>query len=115
MSNSTDPDDTAAANPPLPDAVRALLWEYGETSITWRNHAHLITRKVLAHGELEAIAWLRKTLTDDGISQWLTANRGGGLEPRILRFWQVVLGLEDAVVEQWLEAGDKGIWGNRRT
>ena len=97
----------------LPARVRRLLWEYDPETLDWHADRDLIVRRVLVHGDWEAVSWLRRRLGDDVLRRWLTEREGDVLSPRQLRFWQVVLGLPEERVDRWVEARRDTLWTGR--
>jgi hypothetical protein len=50
---------------------------------------------------------------DDRIETFLRQRRGGGLSPRQLRYWQLLLGLSAREVDAWIGAPAAKIWSER--
>jgi hypothetical protein len=40
------------------------------------------------------------------LARWLRERRGRGLDPRQMRYWQVILDLPAQEVDQWIEAAN---------
>src|SRR5262245_59157894 len=87
----------------LPEFLRPLFCDYRFDSLSWEQDADLITGRVLAAGEWDAITWLWRRLTDEKLREWLIANEGGDLNPAQLRFWEIVLDLPRRQVNDWLK------------
>ena len=68
---------------------------------------------MLASGTWEAITWLRVCLGDQALREWIERHRGGGLSPRQLRFWELMLNLPHRQVSAWLWAEGRKIWDQR--
>jgi hypothetical protein len=66
--------------------------------------------RVLASGPLDAIRWLRRQYGDDVIRVWIIRHSGRQLSSRQLRFWETVIGLPAAAVQQWLAAPERRLW-----
>jgi hypothetical protein len=98
----------------LPQRLRPLFWDHRFARLTWEADADLITSRILAVGDWTAVRWLRRSLGDDGLRTWLERRRGAGLSSRQLRFWELVLGLSHAQVNDWLADPGRQVWEGRR-
>ena len=99
--------------PGLPALLRPLFWDYDFKTLTWDDDRDLIIARVLASGTWEAITWLRACLGDRALREWIERHRGGGLSPRQLRFWELMLNLPHRQVNVWLRAERRKIWDQR--
>ena len=108
-----EPDATPITRPRLPDEVRALFWEYDADVLSWDTDRDLIVRRVLTAGDWSAVTWLRDRLGDDALRAWIERHQGGGLNPRQLRFWELVLALPPHEVNDWIEAAQTSVWEAR--
>lgn len=106
-----DPSSTPMAD--LPGCVQSLFWEYDATALTWEADRDLIIRRVLTAGNWDAVTWLRDRLGDAGLRTWIERHRGGGLSPRQLRFWELVLDLSPGDVTAWIETARTSAWEAR--
>ena len=97
----------------LPKSIRDLFWEHDRDSISWLDDTDLIISKVLHAGTWEDVRWLRRTLGDTALRDWLLQHRGAGLEPRRLRFWQLLLNLPASDVDSWLAPHNQNPWQER--
>jgi hypothetical protein len=97
----------------LASDLRKLFWEYDDRSLSWEKDRDLITARILSSGTWTQVRWLRRQLGDPGLAAWITARQGRGLDARRLRFWQTVLGLPKARVDEWLARPDQQIWNRR--
>lgn len=97
----------------LPALLRPLFWDYDFKTLTWDDDRDLIIARVLASGTWEAITWLRTRLGDQALREWIERHRGGGLSPRQLRFWELMLNLPHRQVNAWLQAEGRKIWDQR--
>ena len=93
--------------------LRSLFWDCDYSQITWTGHRDLILSRVLANGTWEAIQWLRKTLGDKELRDYVVAHRGRGLSPRQLRFWELILGIPHRNVSAWLKEPGRAVWDRR--
>ena len=69
--------------------------------------------RVLQAGGTDAIAWLRKTLPDIELANWIRQRGGRGLDARQLRFWQIALNLPSTDVDGWVKQAREGAWEMR--
>lgn len=89
-----------AAN--LPVGFRRFFWDHDFDALDWTKNRDLIVARLLAEGDWSAICWLRNSLSDEGLREWLIQHHGGGLSVRQLRFWQLFLSLPAEEVEVWI-------------
>jgi hypothetical protein len=101
------------STPQVRESLRPLFWEYDFDCMSWEADAGLIIGRVLSCGTWSTIQWLRRELGDAAIREWITERAGSGLSPRQLRFWQAILGLEEVLVDEWLQEPDRQVWDNR--
>ena len=97
----------------LPRQLRPLFWDYDFKILSWEKNKDLITARVLAAGEWDAIAWLRSRIGDRALAEWIKRRQGRGLSPEQLRFWELILELSPKEVNSWLEAAGRIIWEKR--
>ena len=93
--------------------LRPLFWEYDTNKLGWPKNADLIIGKILMAGNWDQKVWLRREIGDHAIGVWIIKNDAHGLEPEDLRFWQLLSGLPDDLVEQWLQEPARQIWAAR--
>ena len=98
-------------NSALPKSVRTYFWDYPNIKLSLKSDRDLIIRRILTSGSWDSIKWLRKTIGDAYLRQWLIEHRGRGLTPRQLRFWALLLDLPTRQVNQWVRASQKMPWG----
>jgi hypothetical protein len=98
---------------PLPEGIRALFWDCDPASVDMEQHRSFVIRRVLDRGNLEAIRWLRKTVGDAALREWFLQKEGGGMSPRKLRFWGLILDLPRETVDQWVKQVRNMPWGGR--
>ena len=98
----------------LPSFLRSLFWDYRFARLSWAADRELITARVLEHGSWEAVCWLRRKLGDADLRAWIIRRRGGGLSPKQVRFWEVILDIPKRYVDAWLADPRRQIWDKRR-
>ncbi|MFQ5707812.1 MAG: hypothetical protein ACE5HO_10210 [bacterium] len=87
----------------ISDALHSLFWDCDIRTLSWEKHQNYIVSRVLQEGTWEAIQWLRATLGDHELKQWLINQSGADLDARKLRFWELILDLEPERVNAWIE------------
>lgn len=90
----------------LPRELKRFFWEYDFAVLSWEEDRDLVILRILSVGDWQSIQWLLQRLGHDELRGWLEQRRGRGLEPRQLRFWEVVLGIPHRTVNAWIAAGD---------
>ena len=92
------------------ESLRLLFWDVDFEALSWEAHRDFIIQRVLERGNLDHLRWLRQTLGDKELADWILARQGRGLSPRQLAFWQIVLDLPMAQVNRWIEHAGQTIW-----
>ena len=88
----------------LPELLRPLFWDYDFESLGWPASRDLVIVRVLQNGGDDAVRWLLQVMGHAELGEWIRQHRGGGMDPRRLRFWQLMLDLPDEEVNGWIEA-----------
>lgn len=97
----------------LPGHLKPLFWDYGFRRLRWGTDRDLIIARVLASGDWKATGWLRRRVDSEALRAWIEARHGRGLDPRRLRFWELMLDLPHRRVNEWLRAMDRDGWSRR--
>jgi hypothetical protein len=97
----------------LPDRLRPFFWDYDFDALNWGEDRDLIIKRILASGDWNAITWLRSHIGDDSLKAWIQQHQGGGLNPRQLRFWELVFEIPHRQVNAWLSMERRSIWEKR--
>jgi hypothetical protein len=92
---------------PLPGHLKPLFWDYEFQRLRWGTDRDLIIARVLASGDWKATGWLRRRVDSEALRAWIEARHGRGLDPRRLRFWELILDLPHRRVNEWLRAMDR--------
>jgi hypothetical protein len=71
----------------LPELLRSAFWNYTFDELNIADHRQLIIFQVLASGNAEQKAWLRRRLGDDEIERWIRARRARGLTVAQVAAW----------------------------
>jgi hypothetical protein len=99
-------EEQSVVNQPLPESLRPLFWDYDFEQLGWPEHRDFVIARILQNGGDDAIAWLHEVVGDTELARWLRERRGRGLDPRQMRYWQVILDLPAQEVDQWIEAAN---------
>ena len=99
----------------LPQDLERLFWDCDFGSLSLTAHRKFIVRRILDRGNWDAITWLRRTVGDQVIRDWFLSKGGGGLDPRRLRFWGVILDLPVREVDEWVREARASSWHERIT
>lgn len=93
--------------------LNPLFWDVDFETLSWEGHRNFIIQRVLMHGSLAMLRWLREKIGDQALADWIVMHQGGGLSPRQLRYWELILDLPNTQVDGWVEARRESIWENR--
>ena len=102
-----------AISDPMPEFLRPFFWDVDFDALRWELYQDFIVQRVLQAGNWEAVCWLRGAMGDQSLRAWLLRRRGARLEPRRLRFWQVVLRLPAHTVDRWVASFRDNPWSDR--
>jgi hypothetical protein len=97
----------------LPEMLRPLFWDYHFWKLSWERDRDLVTARVLAEGDWDAVKWLRKRLGDEALRAWIERRRGAGLTRQQVRFWELMFGIPHRQVSEWLAQESRKVWDNR--
>jgi len=97
----------------LPDDVRGLLHDCDADRVDWERQRDFLIDRILSEGSWETIRWLREKTGDRALRAHIVATRGRRLSPRQLRFWQVLLDLDDDDVTGWIRDPARAAWDGR--
>ena len=112
MASETSPPSTSE---PLPGLLRPWFWDCDFDRLSWSQHRDFVVRRILSLGSWDAVCWLRKSLGDPVLRQWIERHEGRGLSSRQLRFFELMLDLPPGLVDAWLESPGRRLWeGNPR-
>jgi hypothetical protein len=99
---------------PIPAHLHRYFWEYDPERLSLEESRHTILLRLLQSGGMDALRWLRATVSDDELRTLLVRRRGRGITPRRLRFWGLMLDVPEEQVDEWVAAERATVW-NRRT
>ena len=106
-------DDLRKDEPELPCVLESLFWDCDFRALSLQTNLSFIIRRILDRGNWDEITWLRRTVGDPAIRDWLLRKGGGDLDPRRLRFWGVILDLPEAEVDGWVHSARQSTWHGR--
>lgn len=98
---------------PLPEDLRPLFWDHDFAQLAWPASRELVIARILQNGGDDALRWLRQKFGDSELRAWILRTRGRGLEPKRLRFWQLVLDLPAKEVDRWVLETQADAWMRR--
>ena len=98
---------------PLPEILREQFWDYDFKTLDWDSDRDLIIARTLAVGTWDAVRWLRRQLDAATLRDWLIAHDGAGLDPKQLRFWELIVDVPHRLVEAWLSDPNRQVWDQR--
>ncbi len=93
--------------------LEPIFWDVDFEVLSWEKDRDFIIQRVLTHGNLQMIRWLREMVGNETLSTWIQVHRGRGLTARQLRYWEVILELPISLVNQWIRNGQQSTWGQR--
>ncbi len=97
----------------LPGFLKPCFWDCDWEALSWEENPDFIIRRILQVGDWQSINWLRAQIGDQALREWLLTHRGGGLTPRQLRFWGLVLTLPSGLVTRWIRKSRSFPWEGR--
>ena len=95
--------------------LKTIFWDIDFETLSWEANQDFIIQRVLTHGTLDMIRWLRQTIGNAALAAWIQERQGRGLSPQQLRYWEVMLGLPVNLINRWIQAGRQSTWGQRVT
>jgi len=97
----------------LPDALRRYFWEYDPAQLRWNGNRQFIVARLLEVGGLDAVRWLLDHMSVEELRTFLVQRRGRGIAPERLRFWELILEIPTAQVDEWIAAQQSNPWQHR--
>jgi len=110
---TSDRAEPPPAIPAWPAEVRALFWDCDPDGITLERHADFVLGRVLSRGDWKAVRWLRGTVGDEAVADYLARTSGRLLSPRQLRLWETILDLPRERVTAWIQRPERRVWDGR--
>jgi hypothetical protein len=99
----------------IPASFKHLFWDCSFEQIRNKPEQPFVIKRILSEGTWEEIKWLRSTLGDAMIKQWIIDHRGKNLSLRQLRFWELILELPAKKVNSWISEKKNSSWHQRRS
>jgi hypothetical protein len=97
----------------LPALLGRYFWDYAPGRLAWPEHSYTIILRLLEKGGWDAVRWLRSNVSDADLREFITERRGRGLDPKRLRYWELILGLPGDQVDVWVQSARQSPWYNR--
>jgi len=97
----------------LPEMLRPFFWDCDFSHVSWKEDRDFIISRILSQGTWEAIQWLRKTVGDELLRDYLVTHHGKDLNPCQLRFWELILSIPHQAVSAWLSDARREVWDRR--
>jgi hypothetical protein len=97
----------------LPEMIGPFFWDCDFSRISWKDDRDFIISRILCQGTWEAIQWLRKTVGDELLRDYLVTHHGKDLNPCQLRFWELILSIPHQAVSAWLSDARREVWDRR--
>ena len=107
------PTERSRARGTLPRALREFFWDCDFECLRWGTDRDFVIERLLERGDLRAMRWLRKRVSDGELRVWIESRGGRGLSPRRLRYWELVLSLRHPTVSRWIAAQQNLPWARR--
>ena len=73
----------------LPEFLRKYFWDVDFDKLIMRRHRSYVLRRILDHGDQEAVAWMRRNFDGSEIRQCVTSARD--LSRKSANYWALVL------------------------
>ena len=99
----------------LPIDMEWIFWDCDPRLLDLEEHHDFMIRRVLESGDWDSIKWLRRVIGDAAIHEWFLAKNGGGLDPRRLRFWGLILDLPTQLVDEWVAKAKLSHWREKES
>jgi hypothetical protein len=96
------------------DPIAKYFWDLDISSLKWEQHRNFIVRRVLQYGDLQSLCWLRSRMGDEDLRIWIVTHNGSGLNPRQVRYWALILNIENPLADQWVKSACQTTWERRR-
>lgn len=74
----------------VPKKFYRFFWEIHVEELDTEESPIYIMKRILDHGTLEAVQWLRKTYGDDKIRELVSGARRRGLSKKTINFWHKI-------------------------
>jgi hypothetical protein len=85
-----------------PQDVQRLFWDRDLASIGPRRHRAFVIQRILSSGGIGPFLWLKALASTEELRLHIEGREGREIEPRRLRYFELVLGLRRAEVSAWI-------------
>jgi excisionase family DNA binding protein len=86
--------DSPPKKHPIPARMQCYFPEYEVKELNLGRHSHLVLSRILEHGSLADLKWIRSRLDRKQIVEFLRRDGQRLLSPRAIRFWCLYYGVE---------------------
>lgn len=97
----------------MDEELRRYFWDVDAESLSWEHDRPFIVRRLLREGGWDATRWLRRRMTDPELRDLILRMEGRGMDPKRLRFWELLLDLPVDRVNAWVAAARRDPWHDR--
>lgn len=77
----------------VPKQFHEVFWEVDPEQLDTEKNPEYIMERILEYGTLEGVRWVRKTIGDEKIKEFITGRARRSLSSKTLNFWQKILKL----------------------
>ena len=77
----------------VPKEFHNVFWEVDAGKLDTDEYPEYIMERIFNYGTLEAVKWVRQTLGDDHIREYIKGRGQRSLSSKALNFWQKILNL----------------------
>lgn len=81
----------------IPSEIATAFWDVDDLSLD--AHAGFVITRIITAGTWPQVQWLQRTYGNERIRQHLLASGGRGLGARDVRYWALVLGIDDQTAD----------------
>ena len=74
----------------VPKKFHKFFWNVRIETLDTEESSEFIIGRILQHGTLDAVQWLRKTFGDEKIREYVAGPRRRGLSPKKINFWHKI-------------------------
>lgn len=79
-----------------------MFWDRDPASIHPRVHRPFVIQRILSSGGLASLRWLRSLASDEELRLHIQSREGREIEPRRLRYFELILDLPKREVSGWI-------------
>ena len=76
----------------LPKFLKKYFWDIDFEKLDVKTHYQDILVRILEHGDMKAIDWMKRSFTKDDVAEVLFRLRG--ISPKSANFWALIFGID---------------------